>query len=64
MTLGQLLFELRATQKGNGRTDGRTFFGGLRYTDTVKVIPRRFSFTGGGRPQVPFRALFQARTGT
>jgi hypothetical protein len=23
MTLGQLLFELRATQKGNGRKDGR-----------------------------------------
>jgi hypothetical protein len=24
MTLGQLLFELRATQKGDGRTEGRT----------------------------------------
>jgi hypothetical protein len=22
------------------------------------------AFTGGGRPQVPFHALFQARTGT
>jgi hypothetical protein len=25
------------------------------------VISRRSSFTGGGRPQVLFRALFQAR---
>jgi hypothetical protein len=36
----------------------------LRNIDTVKVISRRSSFTGGGRPQVPLRALFQARTGT
>jgi hypothetical protein len=32
----------------------------LRHTDTVKVIWRRSSFTGGGRPKVPFCALFQA----
>jgi hypothetical protein len=34
------------------------------FYDTIQVISRRSSFTGGGRPQVPFRALFQARTGT
>jgi hypothetical protein len=32
----------------------------LRHTDTVLVIWRHSSFTGGGRPQVPFFALFQA----
>jgi hypothetical protein len=36
----------------------------LRHTDTVKVIWRRSTLTGGGRPQVPFRILFQARMGT
>jgi hypothetical protein len=30
------------------------------HTNTVTVIWRRSSFTGGGRPQVPFRALFLA----
>jgi hypothetical protein len=30
----------------------------LRHTDTVKVIWRRSSFTGGGRPQVPLCAFF------
>jgi hypothetical protein len=32
-------------------------FWALRHIDTVEVISRRSSFTGGGRPQVPFRAL-------
>jgi hypothetical protein len=36
----------------------------LRHIDTVKVISRRSSFTGRGKPRVPFRALFQVRTGT
>jgi hypothetical protein len=38
--------------------------GFLRQTDTVEVIWPRSSFTWGGRPQMPFRALFQARTDT
>jgi hypothetical protein len=36
------------------------YFWFLRHIDTVKVISRRNSFTGGGIPQVPFRAIFQA----
>jgi hypothetical protein len=36
------------------------FWLGLRRTSTVQV----FSCTGGGRPQVPFHALFWAQTGT
>jgi hypothetical protein len=36
----------------------------LRHIDTVKVISRHSSFTGGGKPQVPLCALFQALTGT
>jgi hypothetical protein len=31
---------------------------------TEYVIWRRSSFTGGGRPQVPFHELFQAQMGT
>jgi hypothetical protein len=31
----------------------------LRRTNTVQVIWRLSSFTGGGIPQVSFRALFQ-----
>ena len=43
-----------------------TYFGwGLRRTNTVKVILLFSTFTsGGGRPQVPLRALFQARAST
>jgi hypothetical protein len=33
----------------------------LRHTDTVKVIWRHVSFTGGGRPKVPY---FRYETGT
>ena len=33
----------------------------LRLTNTLKVIWRLSNFTGGGRPRVPLRALFQAR---
>ena len=41
------------------------FFGWiLCRTNTVDAIWRLSSFTGGGRPQVPLRALFQARVGT
>jgi hypothetical protein len=36
----------------------------LRHTNTVKVIWRRSSFTGGGRHQVPFHAWFQTQTRT
>jgi hypothetical protein len=36
----------------------------LRQTNTVLVKWRHCSFTDGGRPQMPFRALFQVRTGT
>ena len=41
------------------------FFGWvLHCTNTVMEIWRLSSFTGGGRPQVPFCALFQAQVGT
>ena len=41
------------------------FFGWvLRHTNTVEVIWGLSSFTSGGRPQVPFHALFQAQVGT
>jgi hypothetical protein len=33
----------------------------LRHTVTVFVIWRRSSASSGGRPQVPFRALYQAQ---
>jgi hypothetical protein len=36
----------------------------LRHSDTVLVIWRRSSCTSVGRPQVPYRVLFQARPGT
>ena len=36
----------------------------LRRTKTIKVIWRVSSFTGGGSPLVPLRALFQARAAT
>jgi hypothetical protein len=36
----------------------------LRRIDTVKVIRQPSNFTGEKRPQVPFRAIFQAQTGT
>ena len=43
----------------------RSFFGWtLRRTNTANVIWRLSFFTGGGRPQVTLRALFQARAGT
>jgi hypothetical protein len=32
-----------------------------RHTDTVLAIWRRSGFTGGGRPQVHFRALLKAQ---
>ena len=35
----------------------------LRRTNTVMIIWRLSSFTGGGRPHVPLRPLFQARAG-
>jgi hypothetical protein len=34
------------------------------HTNTILVKRQCFSFTGGGRPQVPFCALFQAWTST
>ena len=36
----------------------------LRLTNTVQVIWWLSSFTGGGRPRVPLRALFQSQVGT
>ena len=36
----------------------------LRRTNTVNVIWRLSSFTGGGRPHEPLLVLFQARAGT
>jgi hypothetical protein len=36
----------------------------VRHTNTAQIIWRGSNFTGGGRPQVPFCALFKARTGT
>ena len=42
-----------------------TIFGwDLRRINTLNVIWRLSSFTGGGRPQVPLCALLQARAGT
>ena len=40
------------------------FLLGLRRTNIVHIICRLFNFIGGGRLQVPLRALFQARAGT
>jgi hypothetical protein len=36
----------------------------LHHTNTVSIIWRRSSFSGGGWPRVPFPELFQARMGT
>ena len=38
--------------------------GGLCHTNTVKVIWRLSNLNGGGRPQVPLRALFQVQEDT
>ena len=44
--------------------DHHSFGWALLRINDVKVIWRLSSFNGGGRPQVPLRALFQARACT
>ena len=52
--------QLTATLKNGKRLTGLQ----IPCTNTAKVIWRFSSFTGGGRPRMPLRALFQARAGT